>query len=147
MAVIEGEGAVRLSVYEAVTEVETEADSVRLFDVVQEDVADEEEEKVVERVPLSVFDADFVSDGVSECVADRLPEGLRDAEADKECDSDKVAEAESGRLAERLSKTVTLLVPLTDSESDALLRVDTLRLGVALSVRQLRPPYRGGHVQ
>ena len=104
----------RLSVYEAVIEVETEADSVRLFEAVLEDDADEEEETVLERVLLSVDDADFVSDTVSECVADRLPEGL--------------------------SNKVTLLVPLTDKESDALLLVDTLRLGVALSVRQLRPP-------
>ena len=107
---------------------------------VTEDEVDAEEETVVERVPLSVADADFVSDAVSECVADRLPEGLGDVEADNERDSDKVAEAESGRLAEELSNTVTLLVPLTDGESDALLLVDTLRLGVALSVRQLRPP-------
>ena len=100
------------------------------------------------RVWLSVIDADADIDGVAELlrlkerkalavsvrvsvrerVADRLDEGLRDTEREAECDSDAVAE----EVPER--ETVA------DSESDALLLVDTLRLGVALSVRQLRPP-------
>ena len=97
---------------------------------------------------LSEIDADADSDGVAELlrltdrealavsvrvsvrerVADMLDEGLRDAEADEESDSDAVAEAVSER------ETVA------DSESDALLLVDTIRLSVALRVRQLRPP-------
>ena len=138
----------RLSVFEVVKEIEAEAECVCEVDTVPEGVGDNEEESVDEWVLLSVFDADCDSDDVAELltvavgeslavpvpvsvrerVADRLTEGLRDADADEESDSDAVAEAVPEREIVADSERVTL--PL----------VDTLRLGVALSVRQLRPP-------
>ena len=140
MAVTDGEGAVRLRVSEFVTEVDAEADSVRLLDVVLEDVVDKEEETVADKVLLRVDDADSDSDVVGERDADRLAEGLGDVEADREWDIVEVAEAEPGRLAERLGNTVILLVPIADIEIDTLLLIKTLRLSVELRVRQLRPP-------
>ena len=92
--------------------------------------AEADSDDVAELLRLKEREALAVSVRVSvrERVADMLAEGLRDAEAEEESDSDAVVDA----VPER--ETVA------DSESDALLLVDTLRLGVALSVRQLRPP-------
>ena len=128
MAEAEGEATLGLRVCVEVPEVDNEADRVRVFDVDSDELYDNEAEAVNERVPVHVVDTEADSDGVAEMLAVAVPESLEVpvCVAVNEC----VDEGET----EPVRDTVA------DSDNDGLLLVDTLRLGVALSVRQLRPP-------
>ena len=116
------------------------ADTVRSLCSVAEGVSNIEADGVAEWKLLSVLDAQTVGDGVEEllavsmCVAEKLAEEVGDHEADEESNWDKVDE----EVTERES--------VVHSEEAALPLFEEVRLSVALSVRQLRPPKRFGHV-
>lgn len=112
------------------------ADTVGILCSVTEGASDGEADIEVERKLVSVLDALAVSDGAWPfvvCVCDGLAEGMEDREVENDWDKVAMKDPESDTVAR--------------SEKDALPLAKVVRLRVALSVRQLRPPYRGGHVQ
>ena len=111
-----------------VEEIEVEADGVCVCVVVAEFVSDSEAEGVDETVSLSEFEVEADNDNVEEMLAVAV-RGILIVVV-------RVDVSENDRVAEAVPERETV----ADSERVTLLLVDTIWLGVALSVRQLRPP-------